>query len=112
MSCVCHIFFSLYPDHPELHSFPTRRSSDLRTRGRSSELRAEEVALGPCRIFVRHAAARGERRSAVAEARDRKSTRLNSSHLVISYAVFCLKKKKNSQTLIHRLQKTVSHNIR
>src|SRR5256885_11589787 len=33
--------------------------------------------------------------------RDRKSTRLNSSHLVISYAVFCLKKKKNSQT-IHR----------
>src|SRR5256885_10081834 len=31
----------------------------------------------------------------VAGARDRKSTRLNSSHLVISYAVFCLKKKKN-----------------
>src|SRR5256885_4408866 len=30
------------------------------------------------------------------QARDRKSTRLNSSHLVISYAVFCLKKKKNS----------------
>src|SRR5215467_15106490 len=29
-----------------------------------------------------------------AYARDRKSTRLNSSHLVISYAVFCLKKKK------------------
>src|SRR5256885_10611816 len=29
------------------------------------------------------------------ERRDRKSTRLNSSHLVISYAVFCLKKKKN-----------------
>src|SRR5256885_7019242 len=28
--------------------------------------------------------------------RDRKSTRLNSSHLVISYAVFCLKKKKES----------------
>src|SRR3989454_7890972 len=28
---------------------------------------------------------------------DRKSTRLNSSHLVISYAVFCLKKKKNTK---------------
>src|SRR5256885_11233491 len=28
---------------------------------------------------------------------DRKSTRLNSSHLVISYAVFCLKKKKSNQ---------------
>src|SRR3989454_7624892 len=31
--------------------------------------------------------------------RDRKSTRLNSSHLVISYAVFCLKKKKNIQNI-------------
>src|SRR5260221_9905691 len=29
--------------------------------------------------------------------RDRKSTRLNSSHTVISYAVFCLKKKKNNK---------------
>src|SRR5256885_5290226 len=29
---------------------------------------------------------------------DRKSTRLNSSHLVISYAVFCLKKKKTGST--------------
>src|SRR2546422_7680147 len=31
------------------------------------------------------------------QARDRKSTRLNSSHGYISYAVFCLKKKKNSK---------------
>src|SRR2546426_8686169 len=31
--------------------------------------------------------------------RDRKSTRLNSSHLVISYAVFCLKKKKKNDQL-------------
>src|SRR2546426_5272598 len=31
------------------------------------------------------------------ESPDRKSTRLNSSHLVISYAVFCLKKKKNTR---------------
>src|SRR2546426_7930993 len=31
--------------------------------------------------------------------RDRRSTRLNSSHLVISYAVFCLKKKKNTATV-------------
>src|SRR2546426_6739247 len=30
---------------------------------------------------------------------DRKSTRLNSSHLVISYAVFCLKKKKKKESL-------------
>src|SRR2546426_5812804 len=48
----------------------------------------------------------GERRHVVAQRggeavghvpRDRKSTRLNSSHLVISYAVFCLKKKKNKK---------------
>src|SRR2546426_4442737 len=31
---------------------------------------------------------------------DRKSTRLNSSHLVISYAVFCLKKKKKRKTIL------------
>src|SRR2546426_5472543 len=35
--------------------------------------------------------------------RDRKSTRLNSSHLVISYAVFCLKKKKNMR-IVSRMQ--------
>src|SRR2546429_2677954 len=32
---------------------------------------------------------------------DRKSTRLNSSHGYISYAVFCLKKKKNNKTHLH-----------
>src|SRR3989454_7624940 len=36
------------------------------------------------------------RRGALREVVDRKSTRLNSSHLVISYAVFCLKKKKTN----------------
>src|SRR5256885_5674161 len=42
----------------------------------------------------RHALRGDPRRAGVADAaRDRKSTRLNSSHLVISYAVFCLKKK-------------------
>src|SRR6185503_11808875 len=38
------------------------------------------------------------RRSAGRRPRDRKSTRLNSSHGYISYAVFCLKKKKQQQT--------------
>src|SRR3989454_7110085 len=35
--------------------------------------------------------------AAAVRGRDRKSTRLNSSHLVISYAVFCLKKKKKTR---------------
>src|SRR5947208_4505842 len=39
--------------------------------------------------------------------RDRKSTRLNSSHQIISYAVFCLKKKKE-QHLARRLPSTIS----
>src|SRR5438552_10183538 len=37
----------------------------------------------------------GELPGACADVGDRKSTRLNSSHQIISYAVFCLKKKKN-----------------
>src|SRR5690349_23748134 len=40
----------------------------------------------------------GEAVEVVDRARDRKSTRLNSSHVEISYAVFCLKKKKKQKT--------------
>src|SRR5256885_7349258 len=47
-----------------------------------------------CRRF--HEQVRHRRRRARYHAIDRKSTRLNSSHLVISYAVFCLKKKKKT----------------
>src|SRR5258708_18047893 len=36
--------------------------------------------------------------TAIQSGKDRKSTRLNSSHQIISYAVFCLKKKKNTRT--------------
>src|SRR3712207_7742759 len=38
---------------------------------------------------------------------DRKSTRLNSSHANISYAVFCLKKKKNKTTNVNRSHKPI-----
>src|SRR5437762_9522899 len=38
---------------------------------------------------------------AIVEFEDRKSTRLNSSHRCISYAVFCLKKKKKKKNMIH-----------
>src|SRR5256885_8112109 len=41
--------------------------------------------------------------------KDRKSTRLNSSHLVISYAVFCLKKKKTHHTLHDPILHTFNH---
>src|SRR5688500_19409754 len=39
----------------------------------------------------------------VSQAQDRKSTRLNSSHLVISYAVFCLKKKKRHTSQVESI---------
>src|SRR5947199_3227632 len=42
--------------------------------------------------------------------RDRKSTRLNSSHLGISYAVFCLKKKNNNNKYI-RTRKHICHSV-
>src|SRR5256885_5413157 len=45
-------------------------------------------------VPVHRASRRRGRRHPADRPRDRKSTRLNSSHLVISYAVFCLKKKK------------------
>src|SRR2546421_9163014 len=41
---------------------------------------------------------------AAVEQRDRKSTRLNSSHDQISYAVFCLKKKKKKPEHTHKIQ--------
>src|SRR5438105_13710512 len=61
--------------------FPTRRSSDLL----QSQRRGEHVDFG---------ARPGRRLAQRLGAQDRKSTRLNSSHEWISYAVFCLKKKK------------------
>src|SRR5256885_13686452 len=49
-------------------------------------------AVGPGKLRARRARSDGLR-SSRRRVVDRKSTRLNSSHLVISYAVFCLKKK-------------------
>src|SRR5256885_9608655 len=45
-------------------------------------------------VMFEHVIARFDPRRVSSRPLDRKSTRLNSSHLVISYAVFCLKKKK------------------
>src|SRR5258708_18803797 len=57
--------------------------------------RLGEVAAGPVRPGEYRELAHDRRQLAViAPFEDRKSTRLNSSHQIISYAVFCLKKKK------------------
>src|SRR5436190_20739836 len=81
-------FMSRQPPHQPLHSFPTRRSSDL-SRYREAGGRRRSHRLYP-RGFRR-----GGKASHRRNPRDRKSTRLNSSHTVISYAVFCLKKKSS-----------------
>src|SRR5690606_41125389 len=102
-----------FPHHPsvprDLHSFPTRRSSDLALAGDApapgdsaamtgivekpspaqapSNLSVVGRYVLPADIFPLLA-------NTAPGAGDRKSTRLNSSHVKISYAVFCLKKKK------------------
>src|SRR5688572_32370466 len=88
---------------PALHSFPTRRSSDLRHRVAVEQRPAVRLGKLVGRVVDRPRDASGavvvrDHFRAEAEAvvgLDRKSTRLNSSHSQISYAVFCLKKKKS-----------------
>src|SRR5206468_11685202 len=94
----------------DLHSFPTRRSSDLpllevganrRECGHRLAGQDELENLDVAGLPGRHPIGRGRSvfqcrlrlRRTLQLQRDRKSTRLNSSHDQISYAVFCLKKK-------------------
>src|SRR5690625_7699009 len=76
-----------------LHSFPTRRSSDLSYK-KPSIVSANAVDFHCRRTLSLYNSTRST--SVQEDHLDRKSTRLNSSHVAISYAVFCLKKKKNA----------------
>src|SRR5947207_5893536 len=71
--------------------FPTRRSSDL----------VGELAV-PSRLALVARVLLGAAQQHARYKRDRKSTRLNSSHTVSSYAVFCWKKKRSSPTKRNR----------
>src|SRR5438876_8005792 len=71
---------------------------------RSVDPQPARFAVGRPRAVSRLGEARLQRFGRVVEPGDRKSTRLNSSHPSISYAVFCLKKKKNQTTPEHHLQ--------
>src|SRR5690606_41761427 len=96
----------------DLHAFPTRRSSDLgvgqATLYRRFPRREDLIAACFAPALAEYATAVAEALAApdpwegfrgfvahacAMQAADRKSTRLNSSHVKISYAVFCLKKK-------------------
>src|SRR5699024_12717873 len=106
---ICDLFlfhYSLF--HRTLSSFPTRRSSDLNVHanlfkgtiedGKAPDadhpghpvtvFKEENMALRSALLRINNILDTFE------EMPDRKSTRLNSSHVSISYAVFCLKKNK------------------
>src|SRR5947209_15121709 len=92
--------FSVYGRvHKDLPSFPTRRSSDLEADGREfgdfgvDFIRRHLLAAGEGEFAIAPGAANSPSPAARRCRLDRKSTRLNSSHANISYAVFCLKKK-------------------
>src|SRR5207248_8915896 len=97
---------------PHLHSFPTRRSSDLPIC-HGPEITPQRLMIVRNPYIARYSSTKSSAASLVVpyrercppraklseipaaltpNCRDRKSTRLNSSHRTISYAVFCLKK--------------------
>src|SRR5436309_11268620 len=80
-----------------LHSFPTRRSSDLASSAVDQDFTCGD---GPSCRWGDYAGSSGQ---------DRKSTRLNSSHVKNSYAVFCLKKKKLPIHYLHDLKYNVHY---
>src|SRR5690625_7622937 len=79
-----------------LHSFPTRRSSDLFFKARLiiQFLLSSQPFLKFCK-YIGRSESYFINAYFLTVVKDRKSTRLNSSHVAISYAVFCLKKKNN-----------------
>src|SRR5256885_13257117 len=86
-------FFLMIRRPPRSTLFPYTTLFRSRGHAGGSE-RVGESGSQPARGIARRAHARGGDGQAIGPGGDRKSTRLNSSHLVISYAVFCLEKKK------------------
>src|SRR5690606_41236917 len=91
-------FYQCYADHQHLHSFPTRRSSDLeaiiKIKAILKNSIKNKVNLLAERVYFSQNETDERTSNHLLSIQDRKSTRLNSSHVKISYAVFCLKKKK------------------
>src|SRR5256885_5623480 len=89
---------TLFPYTTLFRSDPTAAAAAMSHLAEPLGLSALEVAWGAYTIVCENMAAAA--RVHIVEKGDRKSTRLNSSHLVISYAVFCLKKKKKLAILL------------
>src|SRR5688500_19307881 len=101
-------FFALPPPSTDSSSFSLLdalpiSTQPVKTGGVSTEHLLSGGRVEGTQIFVDHAEDLGVRRGEQTDwPIDRKSTRLNSSHLVNSYAVFCLKKKK-AVTMVYAL---------
>src|SRR5690349_24131019 len=94
-------FFSMIRRPPRSTLFPYTTLFRSRRKPRPRELRSQRPPPRRRRHRRRRSRPRPGRRP------DRKSTRLNSSHVEISYAVFCLKKKKKKSTS-HTTQRPLS----
>src|SRR5436190_17999823 len=77
-------FFFNHTSTPEIYTLSLHDDLPILAESDSSSKKARGWTTGNLKI------------DALIKQRDRKSTRLNSSHTVISYAVFCLKKKKKT----------------
>src|SRR5207249_12152361 len=100
-------FFPLcHPRRPPLFPYTTLfRSARARLaeRLRTPQAEAHQHIVQPAAVFGQLVDDRGRRagQHPPVDDADRKSTRLNSSHVSISYAVFCLKKKKRNRRHTH-----------
>src|SRR5205814_10405452 len=102
------IFFFLFvrpAPRSTLFPYTTLFRSPRRRRLARRRVRLRDARVG---LRARAARRRGSRRPLHDVRGDRKSTRLNSSHLGISYAVFCLKKKKN---FLSRISYNVTYSL-
>src|SRR5262245_63560003 len=91
---------TLFPYTTLFRSLPPK---SLRGPGPDGTVRTRRRAARPITRFQRRPSWVSEQKG------DRKSTRLNSSHLGISYAVFCLKKKKKKQAQTKTTTQRESH---
>src|SRR2546422_5230786 len=95
------------PPRSTLFPYTTLFRSPATPTAPQSHSRNATRYVGHTSHLLRQPAADRPTHSATAPNRDRKSTRLNSSHGYISYAVFCLKKKKKIHTKKSTLSTTV-----
>src|SRR5699024_11463480 len=94
MHLILDFCFTRSGHHRYLHSFPTRRSSDLWLLIQIPIIVIRIFKFLPVMKTIISMLCRLHLKPMIL---DRKSTRLNSSHVSISYAVFCLKKKKKNK---------------